>query len=257
MNGILNLDKPSGMTSHDCLYKLRRIFATRRIGHAGTLDPLATGVLPVMVGNAVKCSEYLTEHDKRYCAVLKLGVTSDTQDITGTLVPTNVSIPSLENIQSVLGRFTGEISQIPPMHSAIKVDGKKLYELARKGIEIERSPRQVTIYSLSILPTQRADEYELDISCSKGTYIRTLCADIGDTLGCGGVMASLRRTECGSLDAGQSLTLEQLAQLKEQGGLEGVLIPVEDYFSTWDKLSLEPFFSRLAKNGAEIYINKI
>ena len=193
-NGIIIIDKPADWTSMDVCAKLRGILKERRIGHGGTLDPMATGVLPVFVGNATRAVEFAEKGDKEYIAGLRLGLVTNTQDITGEVLSESAVLPEHSALEAVLPRFTGPIAQIPPMFSAIKRDGKKLYELARAGKEIHREPRPITIYSLEVLEQAGERDYLLRICCSKGTYVRTLCHDIGEALGCGGCMYSLRRT---------------------------------------------------------------
>ena len=198
MNGILLVDKPQDWTSHDVVAKLRGVFGERRIGHSGTLDPLATGLLVVFLGRATKAVEFSEAAEKEYVAHLRLGLETDTQDITGTVLRTSSEVPDRSALEAVLPQFRGEICQLPPMYSAIKVNGKKLYEIARKGGEVERQSRQITIHELTLLGEENGD-YLLRVRCSKGTYIRTLCHDIGQALGCGGVMTALRRTQIGMM----------------------------------------------------------
>ncbi|MBQ2177944.1 MAG: tRNA pseudouridine(55) synthase TruB, partial [Oscillospiraceae bacterium] len=193
-SGIIIINKPAGWTSMDVCAKLRGIFHEKRVGHAGTLDPMATGVLPVFVGQATKAVSFAESGEKEYLARLRLGLTTDTQDTTGTVLSELPVTVTEEDLRAVLPRFTGEIEQIPPMYSAVKVQGRKLYELARKGAEVERKPRAVTIFALELLGQTGKNEYALRVRCSKGTYIRTLCHDIGAVLGCGGAMSALERT---------------------------------------------------------------
>ena len=198
LNGLLLLDKEEGWTSQDCVAKLRGVLHEKRIGHAGTLDPMATGLLVVLVGRATRAAAYAEAQEKEYVASFRPGIVTDTQDITGNLLERSSVIPSEEQVRSMLPRFTGSIRQIPPMYSAIKVNGKKLYEIARRGGTVERAPRQVTIYSLDYLGAEPNGDHVLRVRCSKGTYIRTLCHDLGAALGCGGAMAALRRTASGA-----------------------------------------------------------
>ena len=209
MDGIVIIDKPAGWTSQDVTAKLRGVLHTKRIGHGGTLDPMATGVLPVFVGRATRGVEFFEQADKVYEAVLLLGVTTDTEDTTGEILEKRPVSATKADILAVLPRFTGEIQQIPPMYSAIKVNGRKLYDLARKGQVVERKPRTVTIHSLDFLALD-GNQVRLKIHCSKGTYIRTLCKDIGAALGCGGCMAELRRTRAGEYDQAVAVSLETL-----------------------------------------------
>ena len=255
MNGILNLYKPVGITSHTAISVAKRIFGASKAGHTGTLDPMASGVLPVLIGKAVKVSEYMVCDGKRYKARLRLGLTTDTEDTTGNTLTESDDIPSKEDIEAAVMSFVGEYMQIPPMYSALKKDGKKLYELARSGKEVEREARQVEIHSIDILETGN-DYCDFIVSCSKGTYIRTLCADIGKKLGCGGVMASLERMSAGGFDVENSITLEQLREMSPEE-LEKTLMSIEDFFSGLERVKLNPFFSSLALNGAHIYLSKI
>ena len=211
MNGIVIVDKPQGWTSQDVTARLRRVYATRRIGHGGTLDPMATGVLPVFVGRATRGVEFFEHAEKTYDTVLLLGRTTDTQDVTGTTLAEKAVHLSPADIERVLPRFRGDILQVPPMYSALKVNGKKLYELARKGQEVERQPRPITVFELTNLGFDGA-RLSLRVKCSKGTYIRTLCQDIGEALGCGGCMEALRRVRAGEYGIEDAVPLEQLLE---------------------------------------------
>lgn len=255
-DGILLVDKGKGMTSFDVVGKIRRLYNTKQVGHTGTLDPMATGLLVVLVGRAVKASEYLSEHGKSYTATLKLGITTDTEDISGNTLSKCENIPSLDEVKAVCSDFKGEIMQVPPMYSALKRNGQKLCDLARQGVEIEREARPVTIYSLNCESTDKNDEYTLQVSCSKGTYIRTLCADIGKSLGCGGAMASLRRTEAGGFRLFDAHTLAELENMTEKER-EDLLIDTEQLFSELDIVFLPPFYAHLSNSGCEIYLKKI
>ena len=210
MNGVLIIDKPAGWTSMDVCAKLRGVFHEKRVGHGGTLDPMATGVLPVFLGRATRAVEYATDSDKEYIAGIKLGVVTNTQDTTGEVLEERPVTINQTDLEAILPRFTGELDQIPPMFSAIKKDGKKLYELARKGVEVERKPRHIVIKELEI--TRQTDDttYELRVLCSKGTYVRTLCHDIGAALGCGAAMCSLRRSMAAGYTLTDAVTLEQV-----------------------------------------------
>ena len=225
-NGIIIIDKPADWTSMDVCAKLRGILNTKKIGHAGTLDPMATGVLPVFVGQATKAVEFAEKGDKEYIAGLRLGITTNTEDTSGEVLTRSEVTVTRAELEAVLPRFTGEISQIPPMYSAIKIGGKKLYELARKGVEVERKAREITIRELEILPGSSPEEYLIRVVCSKGTYIRTLCHDMGAALGCGAAMSSLRRTMAAGFTASQAVTLEEV---QEKG--EELLLPVDSYFA--------------------------
>lgn len=252
--GAIAINKPAGMTSHDVVNKIRRLYGTKKVGHTGTLDPMATGVLVVLVGRAVKASDLLTNEKKRYRAGLLLGVVSDTEDVTGNVAETGAKIPEKAEVLRAVASFEGEIMQVPPMYSALKRGGQKLVDLARRGITVEREARPVTVYSISAEGDGR--DYTLDVECSKGTYIRTLCADIGQRLGCGGVMSSLLRTAAGGFDISDALTLEELEKMSADERI-AALVPSEKLFPSLDALSLPDFYARLALNGCEIYQKKI
>lgn len=247
MNGILLVDKPQDWTSHDVVAKLRGVFGERRIGHSGTLDPLATGLLVVFLGKATKAVEFSEAAEKEYLAHLRLGIETDTQDITGTVLRTSSEIPDRAALESVLPRFCGEIRQIPPMYSAIKVNGKKLYEIARRGGEVERQPRVIFIRELSLLEEENG-EFILRVRCSKGTYIRTLCHDIGQMLGCGGVMTALRRTRVGSYDVRDAHTVSALSEM-ERDDAESLLLPLDSVFSDLKAVTLSDLNEAHCKNG--------
>ena len=230
MNGILLIDKEPGWTSSDVVVKLKGILRERRIGHAGTLDPMATGLLTVFVGRATRAVQF-AEHDaKRYLASLRLGVTTDTQDITGNILETKPVQITEEELENVLREFRGEIEQIPPMYSAVQVGGRRLYDIARKGGTIECAPRPVTIHELKLLGRE-GEDWLLDVRCSKGTYIRTLCHDIGQRLGCGGCMSALRRTEAGGFTVSDAVTIGEMQSLKDEGRAGERLLPVDTLFS--------------------------
>lgn len=257
-DGILLVDKPAGMTSHDVVYKVRRLFGTRKVGHTGTLDPMATGVLVVLIGRAAKASEYLSHDEKAYEATLRLGLTTDTEDTTGATLTEAAadSLPDEAAVSAVLDSFRGEIDQIPPMYSALKVNGRKLCDIARKGGTVEREARRIFIKELIALPTDRPADYRLTVRCSGGTYIRTLCADIGRALRCGGVMATLRRTEACGFPLSQCYTLEQLGDM-EPCDRTACLLPTEQLFADLPALPLEPFYYGLCRNGCELYQSRI
>ncbi len=240
-SGIIVIDKPAGWTSMDVCAKLRGIFHEKRVGHGGTLDPMATGVLPVFLGRATRAVEFAAESDKEYIAGLKLGVVTNTQDTTGEVLEERPVDVARDQLLASLARFTGDIQQVPPMYSAIKVGGKKLYELARKGREVERKPRPVTIHALEVLdeaPPQGAD-WLLRVACSKGTYVRTLCHDIGQDLGCGGCMASLRRVKAAGFTLADSVTLETVQEAVDRGEGDDLLLPVDAYFAGLPMLVLK------------------
>lgn len=254
-SGILLVDKPAGMTSHDVVGRIRRLYNTREVGHTGTLDPMATGLLVVLVGRAVKASDMIVSNAKRYVAGLTLGITTDTEDMSGTVLTESDRIPDEGAVLTVIEGFLGESEQVPPMYSALKVGGKKLVDLAREGKVIERAARPITVYDMT---AERIDErrYTLTVHCSKGTYIRTLCADIGAKLGCGGAMHALRRIESGSFTLGEAYTLEALEAMDEAARLS-LLRPVEEVFSDLETLHLPKFYETLSKNGCEIYQKKV
>ena len=237
MNGILLVDKPRDFTSHDVVAKLRGILHERRIGHSGTLDPLATGLLVVFIGRATRAVEFAESQEKEYIASLRPGMTTDTQDITGTVLTQSGKSVTEEDLLSVLPEFTGEIMQLPPMYSAIKIGGKKLCDVARRGGEVERKPRSVTIKELEYLGREDGD-FNLRVVCSKGTYIRTLCSDIGEKLGTGAVMSGLRRTRCGDYSVENALTIGEIESLAASGGLSGHIMPADSIFSEYPEYVL-------------------
>lgn len=237
MNGIILVDKPEDWTSHDVVAKLRGILKERRIGHSGTLDPMATGLLVVFVGRATRAVEFAESHEKEYIAGLRLGIETDTQDITGSILSTSEKKASREELVAVLPEFTGEIRQIPPMYSAIKINGQKLCNLARSGVEIERESRPVTIKTLEITGKSGGD-YILRIVCSKGTYVRTLCSDIGRRLGTGAALSSLRRTKAGAFSVNNAHTIEEILAYAENGEADKLILPVDSLFEEYPKLTL-------------------
>ena len=237
MNGILLIDKPRDWTSSDVVAKLRGILHERRIGHSGTLDPMATGLLVVFVGRATRAVEFAESQGKRYRAGLRLGIETDTQDITGNRIGGEPRAVSEEELEAALEGFRGHILQIPPMYSAIKVGGKKLYEIARRGGEVERKPREVHIASLQLLGREEGD-FVLDVQCSKGTYIRTLCHDVGQRLGCGGCMSSLRRLGAGNFCLEEAYTLAQVQEAADRGAAESLMRPVDSLFAAYPALTV-------------------
>lgn len=245
MNGIVIVDKPQGWTSQDVTARLRRVFETRRIGHGGTLDPMATGVLPVFVGRATRGVEFFEHAEKTYEALLLPGVVTDTEDVTGTVLERHPAALTEAAVEAVLPRFRGEILQVPPMYSALKVNGQKLCDLARKGQTVERKPRPVTIHELAFLGFQD-DCLRLRVRCSKGTYIRTLCKDLGEALGCGGCMAQLRRVSAGSYTIRQAVPLETLLESADPGQY---LLPVDSLFASLPALTLTPNQETRCRNG--------
>ncbi len=245
MNGIVIVDKPQGWTSQDVTARLRRVFQTRRIGHGGTLDPMATGVLPVFVGRATRGVEFFEHAEKTYETVLHLGLTTDTEDVTGTVLTQQEVSVTREQVEEVLARFRGEILQVPPMYSALKVNGQKLCDLARKGREVERQPRPITIHELTLL-NMEADQVSLGVRCSKGTYIRTLCKDIGQALGCGGCMAQLRRVTAGEYTIEESVPLQTLLDAEEPGKY---LRTVDTMFRNYRAVKLTANQEKRCRNG--------
>lgn len=252
INGILNVYKEKGYTSHDVVAKLRGIVGQKKIGHTGTLDPEAEGVLPVCLGKATKVCDLLTEKDKVYEAVLLLGKKTDTQDLTGKVLAEKPVTAEKDEVERAIRSFEGAYDQIPPMYSALKVQGQKLCDLARKGIEVERKPRRVYIYKVEILQVD-IPRVVMRVHCSKGTYIRTLCHDIGKKLGCGGCMASLKRTEVAAFLEKDALTLAQIQEKKEAGALEEILYPVDFVFSALEKGTVKKKFEKLLYNGNRIH----
>ena len=255
MNGVLLIDKPQEFTSFDVVAVIRRLSGQKKIGHTGTLDPNATGVLVVLLGNATKAQDLILNHDKTYVADFKLGITTDTLDIWGKVTNEKKSSLLREDIQNIIPEFTGEISQLPPMFSAVQKNGQRLYDLARQGITVERKARKITVSSLNCTK-QDERTYTLDVRCSKGTYIRTLCADIGAKLGCGGVMCALRRAGSGSFTLDGAYTIEALEAMTDDERL-ACLLPTEALFSDLERLMLPAFYERLADNGQPIHLKKL
>lgn len=253
--GVIIINKGEGISSQGVVNRVKRLLGAAKAGHTGTLDPLATGVLPVLVGRAVKASEFMLSADKHYGATLLLGITSDTEDITGNILSRTDTLPTEEQVRAAVCGFVGRIRQTPPMYSALKVGGRKLYELAREGITVEREPRDVTVHSIGVLRLSES-EYRLDVHCSKGTYIRTLCADIGARLGCGGVMKTLTRLSVCGYTLADSVTVDELESMTESERTARI-IPTEDIFKEHTAVTLDAFFARLARSGLEIYQRKI
>ena len=253
MNGILLVDKPAGWTSSDVVIKLKGILHQRRIGHSGTLDPMATGLLVVFVGRATRAVEFAETHSKRYIAGLRLGDVTDTQDITGNIISHKNVYITKERLNEVLRNFTGDIVQIPPMYSAIKVNGQRLYKIARSGGEVERKGREINISALSVIGKD-GEDYILDVSCSKGTYIRTLCHDIGEALGCGGCMSSLRRIEAGNFSIENAHTLDEIKEKAAAGETEKLLLPVDALFSSLSALTVGEESEKRIRCGSDCKI---
>jgi tRNA pseudouridine55 synthase len=259
MDGILAVWKPEGWTSHDVVAKVRRVLKMKRIGHAGTLDPMVTGVLPLCLGRATRVVEYVQERPKSYEAVLQLGIATDTEDLTGTVIERQSSISVTEDeVRRALSQFLGEIDQVPPMYSAVKVDGKRLYELAREGKTVERKSRKVTIHQIDLIDAQLdLDQPRISFSvvCSKGTYIRTLCVDIGKALGVPATMAHLTRTMSGGITKESCLTLEQIEQLQQAGELSGHLIAADEAITHLDRVTIPESLGRLALQGQKVSLS--
>ncbi len=255
--GVILVNKHKGVTSHDIVFKIRKLYGTKKVGHTGTLDPLATGVLPVLIGRGAKAAEYLLSENKGYKAEIKLGITTDTEDITGKILTKSDTLPTKEQFFEAVNHFIGEIEQVPPMYSALKVDGKKLVDLAREGIVIERQARKITIYSIKAeCINEKEGIYTLDVDCSKGTYIRTLCADIGAYLGCGAVMSELNRTKSGNFVLDYAHTIAQIEEMSMEERLS-LVKPVEELFLEAPSVILPDFYAKLCRSGCEIYQKKI
>ena len=263
MTGIICLRKPEGITSFQAVRKTRGITGEKKAGHCGTLDPDATGVLPVMLGGATRVREFLPTTREQYCAVMKLGVVTDTLDLSGSVLETRDVSVGRDDILAVLDRFRGDILQVPPMYSALKKDGVRLYDLARQGVEVEREARPVTIYELELLPdgTDGTDpvsgEYVLDVTCSGGTYIRTLIDDIGAALGCGASMASLLRTQVGVFTLDRAVTLEELEQARDEGTLDERVLPLEEALRFLDAVTVTAPQGNRFRNGGELSLDRL
>ncbi len=254
LNGILVLFKPKGYTSHDAVNVIRKILGTRKVGHTGTLDPNAEGVLPICVGKSTKACDMITFSDKEYVAEVKLGITTDTYDMWGNVLTECVPDVSYEDLKSALTKFEGTISQVPPMYSAIKQNGKKLYELARQGIEVERKPREITVYECELLDF-KGDTFKIRVRCSKGTYIRSLCHDIGELLGCGACMTSLVRTASSVFDINEAMTFDEISQKAEENGRESVLSCVDRIFMDYPEYKVNDVVKARLLNGAYSRVN--
>ena len=254
MNGIILIDKPQDWTSHDVVAKLRGILHERRIGHSGTLDPLATGLLVVFVGRATRAAEFAEADSKEYIAGLRLGLSTDTQDISGNVIAECSDLPDEGAVRRAVNSFIGDIEQIPPMYSAIKIGGKKLYELARKGQSVERAPRKITVSSIEIIGREGGD-YLLKIACSKGTYVRTLCNDIGASLGCGACMSSLRRISAGAFSVESAHSIDEVENAANEGQLVDITLPVDTLFSALPELKVPESTANRLKTGNIIKIS--
>ncbi len=252
--GVLIVNKSEGPTSHDIVGRVRRLYSTKKVGHTGTLDPMATGVLVVLIGRAAKACEYSLSDRKRYTATLRLGIETDTEDTTGTVLKEHAVGVTPEQVADAAEKFLGKIKQIPPMFSALKVGGRKLCDIAREGGTVEREAREIEIYS--ICTEHIADnDYKLIVECSAGTYIRTLCADIGKMLGCGGAMAGLERSSACGFDISEAVLLDEVEKLAYEERI-ALLRPVEEIFSEYGEIRLPAFYERLFRSGCEIYLKK-
>ena len=252
--GVLIINKPQGPTSHDIVNKVRRLYSTKKVGHTGTLDPMATGVLVVLIGRAAKACEYSLSDRKIYTATLRLGIETDTEDTTGNILKEYPVTVNEKDVKDVLSGFKGRIKQIPPMYSALKVGGKKLCDIAREGGTVEREAREIEVHSISAEHIE-GNDYKLEVECSAGTYIRTLCADIGKALGCGGAMASLERSSACGFPISEAHTIDEIEQLSVNERL-ALLRPVEEIFNELDSVKLPAFYEKLFRSGCEIYIKK-
>ncbi|MDR2909102.1 MAG: tRNA pseudouridine(55) synthase TruB [Oscillospiraceae bacterium] len=250
-SGILAVDKPAGHTSFDVVARIRGIFKTRRVGHGGTLDPDATGVLPVFLGKATRFIDLVPNQDKRYIATVRLGVVTDTRDLSGAVIKESPVGVTREELVAAISSFVGKGEQIPPMYSAVRKDGVRLYDLARRGIEVERSPRPVTFYEINLLDFEGAS-FTIDVKCSKGAYIRVLCHDLGEMLGCGAAMAALRRTEACGLGLSSCKTLPELEELARAGSLADALMPAESAFGALPRAELTPEAAKRFADGIRL-----
>lgn len=253
--GVIIINKDGGLTSQAVVNRVKRLLGASKAGHTGTLDPMATGVLPVLVGRAVKASEFMLTSDKHYVTTLLLGVTNDTEDVTGNVLTRSDDIPCEARVREAVASFVGKIMQTPPMYSALKVGGQKLCNLAREGITVEREAREITVHSIGVERISER-EYSLDVVCSKGTYIRTLCADIGAALGCGGTMKTLSRASAAGFSLSDAVTLAELEEMSEDERI-AIIKPTEIIFEKYSVVPLPNFFARLAHSGLEIYLKKI
>lgn len=258
MNGIIVIDKPKGWTSFDVVAKMRRLCKTKKVGHGGTLDPMATGILPILIGTATKFQSLLQDSDKEYLAEFKLGITTDTEDITGKILTSKLVEVELADINNVLANFVGEISQVPPMYSAIKKDGERLYELARKGKIIERKPRIVSIKSIKLIEFNKPDNIvKILVACSKGTYIRTLCSDIGAALGCGATLTALRRTKACSFSLDDCISISEAESLSENGSISDKLISISESLKNYRKIFITDAQATRFNNGGFLDLNRL
>lgn len=258
MNGIICVDKPQGFTSFDVIAKLRGILKIRRLGHGGTLDPLATGVLPVFVGNATKACDIMPDNSKSYRAGFRLGQVTDTQDITGEILTSSDMPVSRDIVEKTASEFLGDILQIPPMYSAVQINGKRLYELARQGIETERPSRPVHIDDIKIVDyDENTREGTVEIFCGKGTYIRTIINDIGEKIGCGGVMTSLVRTSSCGFTLDECHTIDEIQKCADENCLESIVVPVERVFEKMPEIRLNEAQTKMYRNGVKLDLDRV
>lgn len=258
MNGIICVNKPAGFTSFDVIAKLRGILREKRLGHGGTLDPMATGVLPVFVGTATKACDIMPDNSKSYRAGFRFGETTDTQDVTGEVLTRSDAKVSEDALRKVIPEFIGEIMQVPPMYSAVQVNGQRLYDLARKGVEVKREPRPIHVFGIELIDyDETSREGVLDISCGKGTYIRTIISDIGEKLGCGGVMTSLVRTSSGGFKLSDCFTFEEIQKARDEEKIEELILPIERVFVKLPKLRLNEVQTRMYRNGVKLDIERV
>lgn len=258
MTGIILLDKPKDITSFGAVARVRRICSEKKCGHTGTLDPMATGVLTIMLGGATRFCELLPSHNKAYTASFRLGTVTDTLDITGKILETREVNATAAQVKEKLTEFVGEISQLPPMYSAVSVDGQRLYDLARQGIEVERKARQVTVFSIEMLSENEENgEYSISVECSSGTYIRSLISDLGEALGCGAVMTDLRRSKANGFGIENAVTLEQLSAAAENGTLDEILIPVDKALEEYPIIKVTAAQAKRFSNGGELDLQRL
>ncbi len=258
MTGIIIFDKPEGITSFGAVARVRRLCGEKKCGHTGTLDPMATGVLTVMLGGTTRFTELLPSHDKAYIATFRLGTVTDTLDITGKVLETREVSVTADEVREKLKSFEGNISQLPPMYSAVSVGGQRLYDLARQGIEVERQARAVSIFSIAMLSQNEANgEYTISVECSSGTYIRTLISDLGEALGCGAVMTKLRRTKANGFDISDAVTLEQLEEASENGTINGILMPLERALEEYPMIKVTAAQAKRFSNGGELDLQRL
>ena len=258
LNGIICIEKPQNFTSFDVVAKMRGITKTKKIGHSGTLDPMATGVLPLFFGTATRACDRMPEHEKTYVAGFRLGVKTDTYDIWGTVLEEKSAAFTTGQVEAALAGFVGDMEQLPPMYSAVRINGQRLYDLARQGITVERKPRAVTVSVCRLLEfNEETQGGRIEVVCSKGTYIRSICHDLGEKLGSGGVMTSLVRTRSGIFTSRDCITLEQAQQCAGQGDFSDVLLPVERVFSSLPKIKLNERQSKMFLNGLRLDLNRV